>query len=62
VYFNFLVDMDWRTLQENLASSIKNSRGSTKVMIRPSFPQWYYGHGLLDQLPISDVTTVVDEA
>jgi hypothetical protein len=41
---------------------MKNSRGSTEVMIRPSFPQCYYGHGLLDQLPISDVTIVVDEA
>eukprot|EP00267_Zea_mays_P033014 XP_008667113.1 uncharacterized protein LOC100192874 isoform X2 [Zea mays] len=55
-------DLDWvAVFQENPASSSQNSKGSTEVMIRPSFPQWYYGHEP-DQLPVSDVTAVVDEA
>lgn len=55
-------EMEWvRVFQENPASSNRNSRESTEIMIRPSFPQWYYGHEVPEQLPVSDVTAVVDE-
>jgi beta-xylosidase len=30
-------------------------------MLRPSFPQWYYGHEVPEQFPNSDVTAIVDE-
>lgn len=31
-------------------------------MIRPSFPQWYYGNEVPEQFSDSDVTAIVDES
>ncbi|WVZ96190.1 hypothetical protein U9M48_041859 [Paspalum notatum var. saurae] len=55
-------EMEWvGVFQKNPASSNQNSGESTEIMIRPSFPQWYYGHEVPEQLPVSDVTAIVDE-
>ncbi|PUZ63949.1 hypothetical protein GQ55_3G106700 [Panicum hallii var. hallii] len=56
-------EKEWvQVFEKNPASSNKNSRESSQLMIRPSFPQWCYGHEVPEQFPNSDVTAVVDEA
>ncbi|WVZ96191.1 hypothetical protein U9M48_041860 [Paspalum notatum var. saurae] len=55
-------EMEWVSVfQKNPANSNQNSRENTEIMIRPSFPQWYYGHEDIEQFPVSGVTTIVDE-
>ncbi|CAN6326638.1 unnamed protein product [Urochloa humidicola] len=54
---------EWvRVFEKNPKSSIRKSRESTQLMIRPSFPQWYYGHEAPEQVTDNDVTAIVDEA
>lgn len=56
-------EKEWvKVFEENPTSSNQNSRESTQLMIRPCFPQWYYGHEVPEQFPNSDVTAIVDEA
>ncbi|KAG0516867.1 hypothetical protein BDA96_09G039400 [Sorghum bicolor] len=53
---------EWvRVFRKNSARSNQNSRESTQIMIRPSFPKWYFVHEVPEQLPNSDVTAIVDE-
>ncbi|OEL23916.1 hypothetical protein BAE44_0015065 [Dichanthelium oligosanthes] len=59
---HFIAEKEWiRVFQKNPTSSNQNSRESTQLMIRPSFPQWYFGHEIPEQFPNSDVTAIVDE-
>ncbi|CAD6272999.1 unnamed protein product [Miscanthus lutarioriparius] len=55
-------EKEWvRLFRKNPARSNQNSRESTQIMIRPSFPKWYFVHEVPEQLPNSDVTAIVDE-
>jgi len=56
-------DKEWvQVFEKNPKSSKKNSKESIQLMIRPSFPQWCYGHEVPEQFPNSVVTAIVDEA
>ncbi|CAN6340557.1 unnamed protein product [Urochloa humidicola] len=52
---------EWVRIFEKNRSN-QNSRESTQLMIRPSFPQWYYGHEAPEQFTDNDVAAIVDEA
>ncbi|CAL5097054.1 unnamed protein product [Urochloa decumbens] len=58
----YLEYIDYTDPKEWVRVFEKNPTCSNQLMIRPCFPQWYYGHEVPGQFPDSDVTTIVDEA
>ncbi|KAL6594579.1 hypothetical protein ACP70R_048317 [Stipagrostis hirtigluma subsp. patula] len=54
---------EWiRLFQNNPACSKQDSTENSQLMIRPSFPQWYWEDQVPEQFPNSDVIAIVYEA
>ncbi|KAL6865335.1 hypothetical protein ACP4OV_016486 [Aristida adscensionis] len=54
---------EWiRLFQKNPACCKQESTESSEIMIRPSFPKWYWGSQVPELFPSSDVIAAVDES
>lgn len=52
---------EWVRLFRKNPPTRSNQNSREQIMIRPSFPKWYFVHEVPEQLPNSDVTAIVDE-